>query len=91
MSGGVIAGIVVPLLLVPIAVVLVCLFVKKKKKANNQGGMNSAYTVYCEYRHKLRSGVPYIFKGRLNAGYSCSDAVLLSSKRSRTSITFFEL
>lgn len=37
MSGGVIAGIVVPLLLVPILVVLVCLFLKKKKKDNNQG------------------------------------------------------
>ena len=69
-----IAGIVVPLLLVPIAVVLVCLFVKKKKKANNQGGMNSAYTVYCEYRHKPRSGVPYIFLSRREGTNNIRDA-----------------
>lgn len=49
MGGGTIAGIVVPLLLLPILVAVVCLFVKNKKKRYNQGGRDSAYTVYCEY------------------------------------------
>lgn len=63
MSGGVIAGIVVPLLLVPILVVLVCFFLKKKKKDNNQGGRNSAYTVYCEYHNSFFVCFPFARAG----------------------------
>lgn len=52
-GGGTIAGIVVPLLLLPILIVLICLFVKNKKKRYNQGGREMAYSVYCEYHHRF--------------------------------------
>ena len=53
MGGGVIAGIVVPLVLLPILIAVVCLFVKSKKKRYHQGGRDTAYAVYCEYHARV--------------------------------------